>query len=127
MNHKFKQITIILLFGLAMTFTFAACNTPEETAIPDTEVDLQEFMPFVSATGEILPKETALLSVKTGGVVAEVLVSEGDTVKKGDVLIRLEGTEQLQAAVSAAGFELANSQYALDALYEDTDLLAAEA
>jgi HlyD family secretion protein len=39
----------------------------------------------------------------------------------------LEGTEQLQAAVSAAQFELANAQYALDALYKDTDLLAAQA
>jgi multidrug resistance efflux pump len=43
------------------------------------------------------------------------------------VLIRLQGTEQLEAAVSAARFELANAQYALDALYEDTDLLAAQA
>jgi multidrug resistance efflux pump len=64
--------------------------------------------------------------LKTGGVVAEVHVSEGDVVSQGDVLIRLEGTEQLQAAVSAARFELVNAQYALDELYEDTDLLAAQ-
>ncbi|MCJ7701752.1 MAG: HlyD family efflux transporter periplasmic adaptor subunit, partial [Anaerolineales bacterium] len=66
-------------------------------------------------------------SVKTGGVVAEVLVDEGDSVEAGQVLVRLEGTEQLQAAVSAAQFELANAQYALDSLYKDTDLLAAQA
>ena len=87
----------------------------------------EAFSPIVSATGEIVPEQTALLSVKTGGVVADVLVSEGDTVKAGEVLVRLEGTEQLQAAVSGAQFELANAQYALDALYKDTDLWAAQA
>jgi len=127
MHRKSKKYIQAMLVCFAIIFSLAACNASTETEIPATEIPLEEFTPFVSATGEVLPKQSALLSVKTGGVVAEVLVSEGDTVKEGDVLIRLQGTEQLQAAVSSAGFELANAQYALEALYEDTDLLAAQA
>jgi HlyD family secretion protein len=127
MHRKTIKIFLILLLCLGMPLSIAACSEAAETGTPEVEADLQEFAPLVSATGEVLPKQSALLSVKTGGVVAEVLVSEGDAVQAGEALIRLQGTEQLQAAVSAARFELANAQYALDALYEDTDLLAAQA
>jgi multidrug resistance efflux pump len=82
---------------------------------------------LVSAAGEIVPEQTALLSVKTGGVVAEVLVEDGDSVDEGQVLVRLEGTEQQLAAVSSAELALANAQFNLDTLDKDTDLLAAQA
>lgn len=82
---------------------------------------------MVSVTAKIVPKEYALLSVNTAGVVAEVAVAEGDFVKEGQLLVQIKGGEQAQAAVAAAEFEIANAQYALDALYEDTDLLAANA
>jgi HlyD family secretion protein len=82
---------------------------------------------LVSAAGEIVPEQTALLSVKTSGVVAEVLVEDGDSVDEGQVLVRLEGTEQQLAAVSSAELALANAQFNLDMLDKDTDLLAAQA
>ena len=104
-NKKFH-----VLFVLGLTLLLAACGSAEPTESPQQEVALADFTPVVSATGEVVPEQTAELSIKTGGVVAEVLVDEGDAVEEGQVLIRLEGTEQLQAAVSAAQFELANAQ-----------------
>ena len=86
-----------------------------------------EYIPIVSATGKVVPEQEALLSVSAGGVVEDVLVSKGDNVTAGQVLVRLEGTEQQLAAISATELELANAQFALDALYKDTDLLAAQA
>jgi HlyD family secretion protein len=55
----------------------------------------------VSATGSILPNAQANLFFLTPGTVANVLVSNGDTVKAGQVLARLEATA-LQLAVSQA-------------------------
>jgi len=115
----------LLVFGLALILS--ACGTTPAEGTPETEIALENFAPIVSATGEVVPEQTALLSVKTAGVVAEVAVGEGDSVDAGQVLVRLEGTEQLQAAVSATQFELTNAQVALDSLYDDTDLLAAQA
>src|SRR5689334_9257310 len=44
----------------------------------------------VSATGTLVPKDAADLSFKLGGVVARVLVHEGDRVRAGQVLAALE-------------------------------------
>ena len=115
-------ITLALILG--------ACSLSERPGAPaaaSTSPQLAPLPPMVSAAAEIVPEQTALLSVKTGGVVAEVLVEDGDSVEGGQVLVRLEGTEQLQAAVAAAKFEMVNAQFALDTLYEDTDLMAAQA
>jgi len=123
---KNKTYLLLLILG-CLIVVFSACNTGAQTETPETEIALEDYTPIVSATGEIVPEQTAMLSVKTGGVVADVLVGEGDTVEAGQVLVRLEGTEQLQAAVSAAQLELTNAQYALNSLYKDTELSAAQA
>ena len=115
----FLSLTVILIAG--------ACSTAQETPQPNVETTIEDYVTFVSATGEVVPEKFARLSVTTAGVVAEVLVEEGDVVEAGQALIRLEGEEQLQAAVSAAELELANAQFALDQLYKDLDLRAAQA
>lgn len=127
MHQKKIKLSRIFTILVALLLLITACDTTTQEDTPDAEITVEEFIPIVSATGEIVPERTALLSVKTGGVVAEVLVNEGEAVESGQILVRLEGTEQLQASVSAAQFELANAQYALDLLYDDTNLLAAQA
>jgi HlyD family secretion protein len=124
--RKIKYTPLLLILG-SLIFVLSACDTGAQTETPETEIALENYTPIVSATGEIVPEQTAMLSVKTGGVVADVLVDEGDSVEAGQVLVRLEGTEQLQAAVSAAQLELTNAQYALNTLYKDTELVAAQA
>ena len=126
---KSNKILLILL-ALGLTLILGACDSlpgssPEATDAPETIV--AEYTPIVSATGKVVPEQEALLSVSAGGVVEAVLVSKGDKVSAGQVLVRLEGTEQQLAAISATEFELANAEFALDALYKDTDLLAAQA
>jgi HlyD family secretion protein len=123
-TNNWKHLSLL---AIGLVFILSACGVTGADETPETEIAMEDFTPIVSATGEVVPEQTALLSVKTGGVVADVLVKEGDSVEEGQVLVRLEGTEQLEAAVSAAQFELTNAQYALDSLYEDTDLLAAQA
>ncbi len=123
-----KTKTLILTFlSLALILTAGACSTAQETAQPKVETTVEEYSAFISATGEVVPEKFARLSVKSAGVVAEVLVEEGDVVAAGQALIRLEGAEQLQAAVSAAEYELASAQFALNQLYKDLDLRAAQA
>jgi multidrug efflux pump subunit AcrA (membrane-fusion protein) len=123
---KTVRSRIIIFFALVLIFFLSACNpaVEETSTIVPAEV---EYSPIVSATGEIVPEQEALLSVSNGGVIEGVLVKEGDSVSAGEVLVRLEGTEQQLAAVSTAELELANARYALEALYKDTDLLAAQA
>jgi len=133
-NHtrSLTRLTFIAL-ALSLTLILAACDSlPQPPGAPTAETDAPapvavEYQPIVSATGKVVPEQEALLSVSAGGVVENVLVSKGDEVSAGEVLVQLEGTEQQLAAISGAELELANAQFALDTLYKNTDLIAAQA
>lgn len=123
---KTKNISKLALIVTGIVLFLSACGTEsEENAAPEPAAPV--FSPLVSATGVVVPEQEALLSVSAGGVVEAVLVEKGDPVSTGQVLVQLEGTEQQAAAVSAAALELANAQFVLDKLYQDTDILAAQA
>lgn len=67
----------------------------------------------ISAEGNVVPKSASDLAFRTGGRVAAVLVSEGEQVKQGQPLIRLQDDElkatiaQAQAALDLAKANLA--------------------
>ncbi|HZD57648.1 MAG TPA: HlyD family efflux transporter periplasmic adaptor subunit [Anaerolineales bacterium] len=117
---------ITLLLGIVL---LVSCNGlgSNETPTPEAEQSAEEFTPVVSATGVLVPAQFATLSMTTAGVVDEVLAREDEQVASGQGLVRLEGKEELEAGITAAQFELANAQQALNALKEDTELAAAQA
>lgn len=55
----------------------------------------------IKASGSITTEEETMLSFKTGGIISEILVAEGDYVSKGQVLARLDLTE-INASVNQA-------------------------
>jgi len=72
--------------------------------------------PYVAIANGKADVEGGVIQVaaRTSGVVRDVLVQEGDDVKKGQVLARLEDDQpRLQAAEAAAELEQAKSQIAL--------------
>lgn len=132
MKTKNNRTAILLSVIMLLALMISACGglpggagaEQEATLAPELATD---FTPLVSATGRVVPEREALLSIPIGGVVEDVLVSKGENVSAGQVLVQLEGTEQQLAAVSAAELELVNANLALSRLYKDTDLLAAQA
>ena len=81
----------------------------------------------VSAEGTVVPQRYARLSFSLPGTVEEVLVIQGEQVETGQLLARLKGEVELDAAESAALLELTSAQQDLDALYEVVELAAAQA
>lgn len=124
MKINLKPRRLMIITGVILLL--AACSSEAEET-PSQELAAPVFNPIVSATGVVVPEQEALLSVSAGGVVDNVFVEKGDRVSAGEVLVQLEGSEQLAAAVAATELELANAEYALDKLYQDTDLFAAQA
>ncbi len=80
----------------------------------------------VVAEGRLEPDKTALLAFESGGQVAEVRVSEGDTVKAGDVLATLSNGEALAAQVAQAKQAVLDAQNAVKTLNESVDLTRAQ-
>jgi multidrug efflux pump subunit AcrA (membrane-fusion protein) len=91
-------LTIIILTGF-----LAGCSgfTPKEPPVVETQMAPQT-KTVISATGKVIPVQWARLSLTGSGTVREVLVQEDQQVSAGQLLVRLEGAENLQASVAAA-------------------------
>src|SRR5262245_9504062 len=63
----------------------------------------------VVAEAKVVPARSATLSLSSGGIVAEVLVKEGDQVATGQVLVRLD-TSDLQLKLETAQVDLKQAQ-----------------
>lgn len=104
------QNKILLFLSLCLTFCVVACSKPAETIsgeVDATEIDI---------------------GVKVPGRIAEIFVTEGQSVKKGDILGRLEGKEldaklkTVNAALKEAQeqYQLAEKTYnRIKTLYDD--------
>lgn len=53
------------------------------------EVEYGVFQDFIPVTGTVLPSTTRFLDAKEGGIIQSIEKETGDTVKEGDVIIRL--------------------------------------
>ncbi len=88
---------------------------PLPTAAPVTTIDLTNAPTIslgVTASGEVVARSSADLSFRIPGVVAEVLVKEGDQVKAGDPLVALDTRElELQVAQAEASLAQARANY----------------
>jgi multidrug efflux pump subunit AcrA (membrane-fusion protein) len=97
--------------------------TPAPAAATTIEADV------VSAQGFVVPVRSSELAFRSGGRVTEVLIAEGDVVKQGQPLIRLQA-DQWQAAVAQAQAALDLAQASLDQVKQGArreDVAAAEA
>ncbi len=80
----------------------------EETAI----VERGTLRETVEGTGSVAPQSEVRVAFSAGGDVIEVLVEEGDVVKSGDPLVRLDDTNA-RAAVSEAKIQVAQAENSL--------------
>lgn len=106
MNKRNMIIGIVVLVVLAGGYLalggggFGAKPTPTPVAA------LSELDNLVTASGTLLPAKRASLSFRILGQAIQVAVKAGDTVKRGDLLVRLEAAD-LEAAVAMAQANLA--------------------
>ncbi len=123
---KTRMIYLWMIWGAVLGLILTSCSVLPGQATPTPQPEpLEEFNPVVSATGVVVPLQWARLSLPGSGVVEELAVSEDEAVEAGQMLIRLQGKEQLEAAIAAARYELAAAEHALEKLYEDPELMVA--
>ena len=108
MKHKlFVTLMLTSLLFTACSSSGNATATPE--AIPTVIADTA-----IIAEGRVEPIRYAEIAFNASGVVSEVLVQEGQAVKKGEPLIRLGNESDTNYA--AAQLELVSAQKALNDL-----------
>lgn len=101
-----KKITFsVLLYGFTLLF-MVACGQKKAPATEVLPPKSQEEIPVrivkatetkaaqkITATGRVVADNEARLSFKTGGVIERIFVDEGASVKKGQLLAKLNLTE----------------------------------
>ena len=119
-----KTTRRIMFILLALVLTACGAGKAAEATPAATPAPVVADSTIV-AEGRVEPISFADVAYNASGVVSDVLVSEGDQVKKGDVLVRL-GNES-DKAYTAAQMELVSAQKAYDDLLNSSGTEAAQA
>jgi HlyD family secretion protein len=100
-----------LVIAIILVVLVAGCaqSNPSTTPTPVVTPGAKTAASGASAQGYITPVRYADLSFRTSGRVAQVLVAEGDQVKAGQPLVKLEDAD-LKAALAAAQADLQRAQ-----------------
>lgn len=116
-----KKLSFVFL---VLALLLAACGAQETPAAPVTAPVTDS---SVIAEGRLVPAQNLLVFPQARGTVTEILVEEGQSVSKGDVLLRLGDRESAEAALAAARLELSQAQRAYDDFIRAAGLNAAAA
>jgi HlyD family secretion protein len=123
---KTMKKSIFVILALLMGLLLASCASKNTTSTPVAGVDVSQQASNsggVVVEGRIVPRDNANLFFSVTGNVSEVLVKEGEAVKKGSVIARLSDREQYDASIAAAQAEIVSAQQQLD-LLNRTDSLS---
>jgi membrane fusion protein (multidrug efflux system) len=109
---------LIVLAGIKalQIFTMISAGSkmvPPPETVSSAVVKEEDWAPVLSAIGSISPVQGAVISTELPGTVAEVPFESGATVKKGDLLVRLDtSSEEAQLRSADADTELARADAA---------------
>lgn len=122
-NLIFLSMTILVIALLT------GCSSLPDTVAPATPTPVTMILEdnTVSSSAEVIPAKWATLAMPASGIVADVLVNDGDTVTAGQVLVRLSGQEDVRARITAAQYTLADAQRNLDLLTKNAPIQAYQA
>lgn len=106
-------VVIVLIVGFFAFRTFANASSAAPTPTQTSTQAKATTSSTITAEGQSVPIQSATLAFKIGGRIVAIPVQEGDTLKAGAVLARLDDTllqaqvVQAQAAYAAAQTQLA--------------------
>jgi HlyD family secretion protein len=92
-----------------------------KVAVQTRKAERQDLVSKVSASGEVKPRRFVNISANVSGRIVLLLVKEGETVRRGQVLAKIDstrieaGTRQSEAGLQAARADLDRAQADLDA------------
>jgi len=111
---------VALLIILIAAAAIKARKKPKGEAVETEKVALKEIREIVSASGKIFPEKEIKISSDVSGEIVELYVEEGDSVKAGQVLAKIDpeayvsAVERANASVSGAKSEVSRSKSAIE-------------
>jgi HlyD family secretion protein len=118
-----KRVLIIggICIAILVTIVILKKGSGKEVLKVATEKAMRrDITEVVSASGKVQSEDAVTVGSDVSGEIVELLVKEGDTVKKGDLLLRVNPiiyqsiVEQAQASLNASKASLANTNARLE-------------
>lgn len=106
----------IIAFLTISLIVISSCGNGKQEKVYLEKVQVRNITETVSASGKIQPETEVKISADVSGEITAMLVKEGDSVTKGQLLLRINpdiyqsGLAQLQASLDNAKAGLASSQ-----------------
>lgn len=104
-------VAVLVLAGAALAVTLSQRQNVVE--VDQASVQLKDLRPTILASGVLAFRQEVQLSSEVIGKVAEILVKEGDQVKQGDVLLRLDPSSY-RAEVAAQEANVRSTEVSID-------------
>jgi HlyD family secretion protein len=137
LKNKFFWIGIVVLLILGgagyylYATRFAAAAEPVANNDVQTAVARQgDLVITATGTGSIVPSKQIALGFDESGTLVELNVKEGDKIKQGDVLARMQTkntAETIASQISAAELSVVKAQSDLDSLYANAEIARTQA
>ena len=127
-------VAALLILGGVVAFSVTR-DSRNRIPVQIQKVGKADLVSVVSASGEVKPKRFVNVSANVSGRITQLLVKEGDAVRRGQVLGRIDSTRfaagerQSAAAVQAAGADADRAEADLEAsrlAYERSRTMHAE-
>jgi len=111
--RRWGTLGVILLTCLALAGAMGCGGSQEEVSQQFVEVVRGDLLVSVSGSGNIVVSDEADLAFGTSGKIDRIYVDEGDKVRKGEILARLD-TGPLELALAQAQAALDQAEYNLE-------------
>jgi HlyD family secretion protein len=108
-------VIVVALFNIVFGDKSSKLNIETDKITIETITE-DDFKDYIAVIGTVEPLKTIYLDAIEGGRVEEIIIDEGNMVKKGDVILRLSNTNLIleisnnEAAVSRAVNEFQNTK-----------------
>lgn len=119
-NKKLRNIVIILVAVITVFLIIASqagwIGKEAATKVSVQKTELRNIIEFVSASGKIQPEKEIIIAPDASGEIVGLYVKEGDSVKAGDLLMKinpdiyLSTVEKVTASLNSTKANLANSK-----------------
>lgn len=123
MTGKGKRIlggvAAVVVLGAVVGFSVSR-ESRNKTAVQIGKAQKKDLVSIVAASGEVRPRRYVNIGANASGRIVSLLVKEGDVVKKGQVLAKIEseryvaGMKQSEAGVQASRADLARAEADLE-------------
>src|SRR6202163_785814 len=111
-KHVFIAISVIIL-GAAVVAANLWLRNPAALTVTTETIKARDLDSVVSASGKIQPKRLVNISADTSGRVVDLVVNEGDRVRKGQFLLQID-PKSLRTRVDSGAASVNAAEASLD-------------